>query len=98
MRGLTDWRVVKETPTKRILMRYDPVTDSVEVCEEWLEDVPLEQARQQREKPAIEGKNTKPLAIIPDSVMSRAIREGWANDQDQWAKWAKDVDNRKLQL
>lgn len=98
MHALTNWRVVKDTPSKRILMRYDPVTDSVEVCEEWREDVPLAQARQQRERPALAGKDIKPLAVIPDSVMSRAIREGWVNDQEQWARWARDIDNRKLQL
>lgn len=92
------WRVVRETPTKRILMRYSPMDDEVEICEEWLEDVPIEQARRQRDKPILDDPNIKPLAVIPDSVMHRAINEGWVNDPDQWAKWAKDVDNRKLQL
>ncbi len=92
-----DWRVVKETPTKRILMRYCAMTDEVEICEEWLEDAPLRQAEAEREAPTLKDANLKPLAVIPDSVMSRAINEGWVNDQDQWAKWARDVDNRKLQ-
>lgn len=93
-----NWRVVRETPTKRILMRYCAMSDEVEICEEWLEDAPINQARIERDKPTLQDKNLKPLAVIPDSVMSRAINEGWANDQDQWAKWARDADNRKLQL
>ena len=93
-----DWRVVKSTPTKRILMRYCAMSDEVEICEEWLEDAPIQQAAQQRERPVLKDPNIKPLAVIPDSVLSRAINEGWVNDQDQWAKWARDVDNRKLQL
>lgn len=93
-----DWRLVKQTPTKRILMRYCPLTDEVEICEEWLEDAPLKQAEIQRDKPVLQDSNIRPLAVIPDSVMSRAINEGWINDQDQWARWASDADNRKLQL
>ena len=92
-----DWRVVRQTPYKRVLMRYVPMTDEVEICEEFLEDAPLAQASVEREKPTFAGKDIKPLAVIPDSVMSRAINEGWVNDQDQWAKWARDVDNRRLQ-
>jgi hypothetical protein len=91
-----DWRLVRQTPTKRILMRYCAMTDEVEICEEWLETVPLEQARQQRERPLLAHQDIKPLAVIPDSEMSRAIREGWANDQSAWAKWARDLDNRSL--
>ena len=93
-----DWRVVKETPTKRIKMRYEPMTDEVVVCEEWLEDAPLHQARLERDRPRLSSSDIKPLAVIPDSVMSRAINEGWANDPHEWAKWARDVDNRRLQL
>jgi hypothetical protein len=93
-----DWRLVKQTPTKRILMRYCALTDEVEICEEFLEDAPLKQAEIQRDKPVLHDRNIRPLAVIPDSVMSRAINEGWINDQDQWAKWAGNADNRKLQL
>jgi len=96
MPRLSEWRVVKETPTKRILMRYVASTDEVEICEEWLEDAPLAAAKQQREAPTLAHKDTKPLAVIPDSVMSRAIREGWVNDQHAWAKWSRDIDNRNL--
>jgi hypothetical protein len=94
-----DWRVVKETPTKRILMRYCPLSDEVEICEEWLADAPIEQAAMEREAPLFgKAKDVKPLAVIPDSEWSRATREGWVNDQNQWAKWAKDADNRKVQI
>lgn len=99
MGKLTDWRVVRETPHKRVLMRYDAATDEIVVCEEWYDEAALEQTREQAEKPIFgTQKAHRPLAVIPDSVMSRAIKEGWLNDQDQWAKWAADADNRRLQL
>lgn len=98
MSRTTDWRLVRQTPTKRTLMRYCPMSDEVEICEEFLEDAPIAQARVERDNPSLQDKNLKPLAVIPDSVMSRAINEGWVNDQDQWARWARDADNRKLQL
>ena len=94
-----EWRVVRETPTKRVLMRYVASTDEVEFCEEFLTDAPIQQAAFQREVPLFgSAKDLKPLAVIPDSEWSRATREGWVNDQDRWAKWAKDIDNRKVQL
>lgn len=93
-----DWRVVKETPSKRILMRYCPLTDEVEMCEEWLEDAVFTQAQLEREMPMFQSRDIKPLAIIPDSEWARATREGWVNDPDQWAKWSRDADNRKVQV
>lgn len=99
MLSATEWRVIRETPTKRILQKYDPVADEVVICEEWLEDVPLAQVKLEQEKPLFAGaRDIKPLAVIPDSVMSRAINEGWVNDQHQWAKWAADSDNSRLKI
>lgn len=93
-----EWRMISERPGKRILAKVDPITDEVVICEEWLEGVAIEQARQQRERPMLVSPDLKPLAVVPDSVMSKAIKDGWANDQKQWERWARDIDNRKLQL
>jgi hypothetical protein len=91
-----EWRVTSERPGKRILMRVDPATDEVVICEEWLEDPVLEQARQERERPSLVGPDLKPLAVIPPSVEAKALKEGWYNDQDEWRKWANDSDNAQL--
>lgn len=93
-----EWRVISQRPGKRVLAKVDPITDEVVICEEWLEDVAIEQARQQRERPMLVSPDLKPLAVVPDSVMSKAINDGWANDQRRWERWARDIDNRKLQL
>lgn len=78
-------------------MKFDDATNEVVVCEEFIEDIALAEARREREQPLLRNDNLKPLATIPQSEMNRAIREGWANDQDQWARWARDIDNRNLQ-
>lgn len=93
-----EWRVVSERPGKRILMKVDRATDEVVVCEEFLEDTVLEEARLRRDAPALVSPDLKPLAVIPPSVMNRSIKEGWVNDQGEWQKWANDVDNNKLRL
>ncbi|MFO7306921.1 MAG: hypothetical protein C0P74_015545 [Gammaproteobacteria bacterium] len=93
-----EWRVIHERPGKRILAKVDPATNEVVICEEWLEDHVLEQARIQREQPLFVHPDLKPLAVVPDSVMSKAIKEGWSEDQKQWEKWARDIDNRNLRL
>lgn len=90
------WRVIKETPTKRILAKVDLATDEVVICEEWIEDAVLAQARIERERPTLVGPDLKPLAVVPPSVEARAINEGWINDKDQWRKWANDLNNNKL--
>ena len=48
-----DWSLVSERAGKRILARVDPATDEVIVCEEWIEDANLAQARLEREKPVL---------------------------------------------
>jgi hypothetical protein len=91
-----EWRVTSERPGKRILMRVDPSTDEVVICEEWTEDGSLLEAQMERERPTLVGPDMKPLAVIPPSVQAKALNEGWYNDQDQWRKWANDSDNSKL--
>jgi hypothetical protein len=93
----TEWTLVIDRPGKRVWRRYDLGTDSVEFMEEWLEDVPLAQAAQEREL-AVTTKNLKPLAVIPPSVISRAIREGWVNDDKAWTRWMNDRENCNLRV
>lgn len=92
-----EWRVLSERPGKRILGRVDPSTMEVEICEEWLEDPYLHQARVMRDA-GRESKDLMPLAVIPPSVEARAIKEGWINDDKQWKRWINDIDNRKLKV
>lgn len=91
-----EWRVMSERPGKRILMKIDPATDEVVICEEWTEDYCLEEAKAQRDVPKLVGADLKPLAVIPPSVQNRAINDGWANDPAAWKRWMNDIDNRYL--
>ena len=36
----------------------------------------------------------KPVAVIPNIIYYRALREGWAKDSDAWKKWYSDADNK----
>jgi hypothetical protein len=95
----TEWTVMRETHEKRVSMRYNPATAEVEIMEEWFEDVPLLEAKQQREIAEHVGKSEyKPLAVIPKSVMSQAIKEGWHDDDDRWKRWMNDSDNSYLRI
>lgn len=93
-----DWRVVSERPGKRVLMKVDAATNEVVICEEFLEDVVLEQVREQRERPLLVTPDLKPIAVIPPSVMNQAIKEGWVHDDKALRRWANDIDNNKLRL
>lgn len=91
-----DWRVISEKPGKRTLAKVDPATNELVICEEWTEDYVIDQATRERDVPQLVSPDLKPLAVIPPSVEARALKEGWYNDQDQWRKWANDLNNRKL--
>jgi hypothetical protein len=91
-----EWRVISERPGKRVLAKVDPMTDEVVICEEWQDEPAMHEARLQREAPSLVGPDLKPLAIIPASVEARSIKEGWYNDQNEWRKWANDLNNNKL--
>ena len=94
-----EWHVVLERPGKRVLSRYDAATDEVVFLEEFLDQTSLDEAAQQRELvDASMCKNMKPLAVIPQSVMAEAMRDGWANDDKKWKKWMNDIDNNKLRI
>lgn len=36
------------------------------------------------------------VALIPLEVLNQAILDGWADDQEQWKKWANDPANRRF--
>lgn len=94
-----DWRVIHERPGKRILARVDPATMELVICEEWDESPNLAQARQQREIHEMGvSKDFVPLSVIPQSVQSKAINEGWVNDAREWKRWMNDIDNRYLRI
>jgi hypothetical protein len=82
-------------PGKRVYSRFEPNGDLV-FMEEWDDDLALEQAAQQRE--IGQGKDMRNLAVIPDSVKARALREGWYFDERAWKRWMNDIDNRKLRV
>lgn len=91
-----EWRVISERPGKRVLAKVDPATDELVICEEWLEDAVIAEARRQREKPTLVGPDLKPLAVIPPSVEAKALKEGWYQDDKAWRTWANDIDNKSL--
>lgn len=93
-----EWRLFESRPGKNIYSRI--VGDEVEFLEEFIEDPFLEAARQQRDQIDLDGyhKDFQPMAVIPDSVRSRAINEGWADDKAAWKRWMNDLDNRYLRV
>jgi len=92
-----EWTLYLERPGKRIYRRFNVAEDAVEFMEEWDNEMPLVQAAAQRELHA-ETKHLKPIAIVPESELSRAIREGWANDDQAWNRWANDRDHVNLRI
>jgi hypothetical protein len=82
-------------PGKRVYSRFEANGDLV-FMEEWDDEIALEQAAEQREMD--QGKNVRNLAVIPDSVKARALREGWYWDPKAWKRWMNDIDNRKLRV
>ena len=99
MTKVQEWRVMVERPGFRVLARYDAGTDEVVFLEEFLDETSLQEAAQQRELVDVSKcKTMKPLAIIPQSVMAEAMRDGWSNDTKKWKKWMNDIDNNKLRI
>lgn len=98
----TDWRLVRDRGHKRVWMRYDLGTDNIEIMEEWLNTFPLKQAEQERELYE-RGANrmisdSKPLAVIPQSVVAQSLKEGWYHDDERWRRWMNDGDNSRLRI
>lgn len=94
---LEDWTLCLSLcrPGKRVYSRFEANGDLV-FMEEWDDDMALEQAAQQRELG--QGNEVRNLAVIPDSVKARALREGWYWDEKAWKRWMNDIDNRKLRV
>jgi hypothetical protein len=44
------------------------------------------------------GKNHKHVARVPLTVVEKAMREGWYNDEEAWRKWCNDPDNRDFRV
>ena len=99
---ITDWQLRSETPGKRTWMRYNRATDEIEVVEEWFEEVPLREAKTERELFELSGGRSgdmmAPICVIPKSVQSKAIKEGWHEDDAKWRRWMNDIDNRHLRI
>lgn len=94
---ITDWQLRSEKPGKRTWMRYNAATDEVEILEEFFEELPLLQAKWEREVNHGDG-DMRPVAVIPKSEQARAIREGWDGDDKAWKRWMNDIDNRYLRI
>lgn len=84
-------------PGKRVYSRFEANGDLV-FMEEWDDELALTQAAEQRELGEGKGKDMRNLAVIPDSVKARALREGWYFDDKAWKRWMNDSDNRKLRV
>lgn len=98
---ITDWQLRSESPGKRTWMRYNPATDEVEFVEEWFEEVPLREARLERdiyEHAGAKSDMMAPVCVIPNSVRAKAIKEGWEDDDAKWRRWMNDIDNRYLRI
>lgn len=89
-----DWRLISKRPGKEIWARIEG--DDIVFREDFIEDMVLEQARQERDAPTFVSPDMKPLGVIPPSVMNRAINEGWANDPKAMRRFIMDIDNRDL--
>lgn len=99
---ITDWQLRSETPGKRTWMRYNAATDEVEFMEEWYEEVPLREARVERDIFEHAGGRASdmmaPVCVIPNSVRAKSIKEGWHDDDAKWKRWMNDIDNRYLRI
>lgn len=99
---ITDWQLRSQSPGKRTWMRYNRATDEVEFLEEWFEEVPLREAKMERDLYEYAGKAPgdfkAPICVIPNSVRAKAIKEGWEDDDAKWRQWMNDIDNRYLRI
>jgi hypothetical protein len=97
LQSFEDWTICPTLcrPGKRVYSRFEANGDLV-FMEEWDDELALEQAARQRELG--QGKDVRNMAVIPDSVKARALREGWYWDDKAWTRWMNDIDNRKLRV
>ena len=70
----------------------DTILQTIEDCEPIVESV-----RQLREAQAPRG-DMKHVARVPVTVVEKAMREGWFDDQAAWDKWLNDPDNKDFRV
>lgn len=97
--SVSDWTLFEERPGKRIYSGFDRQTGELILMEEWDDQAALDQATQQREGYGNVGeKDLRNMAVIPESVRARALREGWYFDEKAWQRWVNDADNSRLRV
>ena len=68
--------------------------DGTHIHTEYNDGALVDQAKILADQPP--GKDFRHAAVIPQSVMDRAAREGWLHDKAAWKAWANDPDNKDL--
>lgn len=97
--SVDNWTLVEERPGKRIYSGFDIQTGDLVLMEEWDDSWALEQAQLQRDGVGtLQGKDIRNMAVIPESVRARALKEGWYFDEKAWTRWMNDPDNNKLRV
>jgi hypothetical protein len=44
------------------------------------------------------GKDFRLAAVIPQTVLTQAMNEGWFHDKKAWKRWANDPNNRDFRV
>jgi hypothetical protein len=97
--SVDQWVLVEARPGKRIFSGFDRATGDLVFMEEFDDQAALDQAAYQREvADTMTGKDIRNMAVIPESVRARALKEGWYFDEKAWARWMNDPDNNKLRV
>lgn len=97
--SVDQWVLVDARPGKKIFTGFDRITGDLVFMEEFDDQGALDQAAYQREvADTATGKDVKNMAVIPESVRARALREGWYFDDKAWKRWMNDPDNNKLRV
>lgn len=96
-----NWFCLSARGALQTWVMYEPKDDGTclrHVREVYETDHVMDDVKAQQEDHAAHGpgKEFRHAAKIPTIVLNQAIREGWANDTDQWHKWANDPDNKYL--
>jgi thioesterase domain-containing protein len=70
----------------------ETVLQTVEDCEPVVESV---RALRDQQAPRSDMKH---VARVPVTVVEKAMREGWFNDQKAWDRWLNDPDNKDFRV
>lgn len=95
--SVDSWVLHEERPGKRIYSGFDRHTGELILMEEFYDDLALDAAAAARDQ-AQKHKDMRHLAVVPDSVRARALREGWYFDEKAWKRWMNDSDNSRLRV